>query len=338
MTDGVSLDLILMAEDHQTVDSAAEQAQRAESHGFETVSMGETTGWNVVPALAVLAERTDDIAIADDVLSPYARAPAVYGQTALTMHDISDGRFRLGLGTSSPALAERWHSNSFDQPLRRLRETIDVIRAVYEGGSVTYEGDIFEMGGLDYSRQVPDDPPPVDVASLGPKATELTGRFADGWVPQLFTTGALADRMDDLRHGAELGDRSVEDVRVSPIVRTCIDEDPDRARMLARQMVAFLIGAYGPFYGQSVAEQGYAEEVAEIRDAWEDRDTAAMADALHDEMLESLAAVGTPETVRQRIEEYTSVDGVDAVRVGFVSGMSQADKERTLAALEPLTE
>lgn len=333
-----ALDLILMADDHQTVDSAAGQAQLAEEHGFSTVSMGETTGWNVIPVLAILAERTDDLTIADDVLSPYARAPAIYGQTALTMHDISDGRFRLGLGTSSPALAERWHSSDFDRPLRRLRETIDIIREVYEGGSVTYDGDIFGMGGLDYSRQPPAELPPIDVASLGPTATELTGRFADGWVPQLFTPDALEDRMDDLRRGADLGDRSLDDVRVSPIVRTCIDEDPDRARMLAKQMVAFLIGAYGPFYGQSVAAQGYEDEVAAIRSAWEDRDTAAMADALPDDVLESLTAVGTPEMVRERIETYADVDGVDAVRVGFVSGMSQEDKERTLEELEPLTD
>jgi coenzyme F420-dependent oxidoreductase len=337
MADGLSLDLILMADDHQTVDSAAEQAQLAESHGFETVSMGETTGWNVVPVMAVLAERTDEITIADDVLSPYARSPSVYGQTALTMHDIADGRFRLGLGTSSPALAERWHSSEFEQPLRRLRETIDVIREVYEGGSVTYDGEIFEMGGLDYNKSAPENPPPVDVAALGSKATELTGRFADGWVPQLFTPEALADRYEDLERGADLGDRDAADVRVSPIVRTCVDEDPDRARMLARQMVSFLVAAYGPFYGQSVAEQGYEDEVAEMREAWEEKDTAAMADALHDEMLESLTAVGTPEMVRQRIETYANVEGVDAVRVGFVSGMSQEDKEQTLEALEPLT-
>jgi coenzyme F420-dependent oxidoreductase len=333
MTD---LDLVLMSSDHDTVDSVADQAVRAEAHGFGRVSMGETTGWNIVPVMAVIAERTDDIGISDDVISPFSRAPTTLAQTALTLHDVTDGRFRLGLGPSSPAIAEGWHAGEFERPLRRLRETVDVIREVYDGGDVDYDGDVYDVGGLSYDRDVPDEPPGVDLATLGPKATELAGRFADGWVPQLFTPDALRERLDDLERGADLGDRDPDDLRVSPIVRTCVSEDREYARAITRQMVAFLIGAYGPFYGDSVAEQGYEEMVAEIRSAWEDRDTAAMADALTDEALDELAAAGTADEVRERIERMGAVDGVDAVRVGFVGGMTQEDKETTMAALADL--
>ena len=333
MTD---LDLVLMSSDHDTVDSVADQAVRAEEHGFGRVSMGETTGWNIVPVMAVIAERTDDVGISDDVISPFSRAPTTLAQTALTLDDVTDGRFRLGLGPSSPAIAEGWHAGTFERPLRRLRETVDVIREVYDGGDVDYDGEIYDVGGLSYDRDVPDDPPGVDLATLGPKATELAGRFADGWVPQLFTPDALRDRLDDLERGAELGDRDPADLRVSPIVRTCVSEDREYARSVTRQMVAFLIGAYGPFYGDSVAEQGYEEMVAEIRSAWEDRDTAAMADALTDDALDDLAAAGTAEEVRERIERMGNVDGVDAVRIGFVGGMTQDDKETTMAALSDL--
>jgi coenzyme F420-dependent oxidoreductase len=333
MTD---LDLVLMSSDHDTVDSVADQAVRAEAHGFGRVSMGETTGWNIVPVMAVIAERTDDIGISDDVISPFSRAPTTLAQTALTLHDVTDGRFRLGLGPSSPAIAEGWHAGEFERPLRRLRETVDVIREVYDGGDVDYDGEVYDVGGLSYDRDVPDEPPGVDLATLGPKATELAGRFADGWVPQLFTPDALRERLDDLERGADLGDRDPDDLRVSPIVRTCVSEDREYARAITRQMVAFLIGAYGPFYGDSVAEQGYEEMVAEIRSAWEDRDTAAMADALTDEALDELAAAGTADEVRERIERMGAVDGVDAVRVGFVGGMTQEDKETTMAALADL--
>jgi coenzyme F420-dependent oxidoreductase len=335
-TTDTPLDLVLMTDDHGTVDSVAEQARLAEDHGFSHVTMGETTGWNIVPVLSVIAERTEEIGITDDVLSPYSRAPTTIAQTALTMHEVTGGRFRLGLGTSSPALAERWHASEFDRPLRRLRETIDIVRAVYEGGSVTYEGDIYEVGGLSYDREVPDEPPAIDVAALGPKGTELSGRFADGWVPQLFTVDGLEDRLEDLRRGAELGGRSAADLRVSPLIRCFASEDPERARSMGRGMLAFLVGAYGPFYGDSVAEQGYGEEVAEIRAAWEDRDTAAMAEAFPEELLDSVAAIGSPENVRERLRRFAEIDGVDAIRVGFVSGMDQADKERTLDAVASL--
>ncbi|WP_255151990.1 TIGR04024 family LLM class F420-dependent oxidoreductase [Halorarius halobius] len=332
----MTYDLVLQTDAHDSLDSLVDVAQRAEEHGFARVSAGETTGWDMVTTFTVVGERTDSIGVSNDVLSPFGRAPTVLGQTALTMHDATDGRFRLGLGTSSPAIAEGWHGADFDRPLRRLRETIDIVREVYAGGEVSYDGEIFEVGGLSYEKSVPDDPPGIDVAALGPKATELVGRFADGWVPQLFTPDGLADRMADLERGADLGGRSVDDLRVAPIVRTFASEDRERAREAARSTVAFLVGAYGPFYGQSVAEQGYEDVVDEIRSAWADRDTAAMAEALPDAVLDELAAAGTPEEVRERLERHHAVDGVDAVRVGFVGGMSDEDKQATMAAVEPL--
>ena len=328
-----TIDLLIAAGDHDSVDSIADQAERAEAHGFAHVTMGETTGWNIVPILSVIAERTDEIGVTDDVISPYSRAPTTIGQTALTMHDVTDGRFRLGLGTSSPAIAERWHGQEFDRPLRRLRETIDIVREVYEGGTVAYDGEVFDIPGLGYNREPPADPPAIDVSALGPKTVELAGRFGDGWIPQLLTPDGLDDRMDDLRRGADLGDRDPSDVRVSPIVRCCADEDRETARQLARGQVAFLIGAYGPYYGNSVARQGYEDVVEDIRDAWEDRDTEAMAARLPDEVLDRLAAAGTPDEVRERVEEFAAVDGVDAVRTGFVNGMSQSQKEATMAAV-----
>ncbi|MWG33057.1 TIGR04024 family LLM class F420-dependent oxidoreductase [Halomarina oriensis] len=330
----VARDLVVRASAHDTLDSIAEQARLAEELGFDRVSAGETTGRDMVTTFAVVGERTERIGISTDVLSPFGRAPTALAQTALTMHEATGGRFRLGLGTSSPAIAERWHGAAFDRPLRRLRETIDIVHEVYEGGRVSYDGDVFDIGGLAYDRPVPDDPPPIDVAALGPKAVELAGRFADGWVPQLFTPDGLADRLGDLDRGAGLGDRSTDEVRVAPLIRCCASvEDPAGAREATRSTVAFLVGAYGPFYGQSVAEQGYSDVVDEVRAAWDDRDTAAMAAALPDDLLDELAACGTPETVRERLDTFATVDGVDAVRVGFVEGMDREDERETLEAV-----
>jgi coenzyme F420-dependent oxidoreductase len=332
-----ALDLVLTVGDHDTLDSVAEQARIAEEYGFARVSMGEVTGWNSVSVLTTVAERTTTIGLSNDVFSAYSRSPALLGQTALTLHEASGGRYRLGLGPSSPALAERWHGESFERPLRRLRETIDIVREVHAGGDVEYDGEYYELGGLSYDRQPPDTPPRIDVAALGPKGVELAGRFADGWVPQLFTPDGLDDRLDDLERGADLGRRDAEDLRVSPLVRCFAHEEPEHARAIARQTIAFLIGAYGPFYGDSLARQGHEDVVETIRAAWADRDTAAMAAALPDGLLDDLAAAGTPGTVRERVDRFADVDGVDAVRVGFVSGMTREDEETTMEALSGAT-
>ncbi|ELZ16776.1 luciferase-like protein [Haloterrigena salina JCM 13891] len=330
------LDLLVRLNDYERPQDVADRAVRAEELGFDRITVGETTGWNIVPPLTLAADRTEELGISNDVVSPYGRSPALLAQTALTIHEASDGRFRLGLGPSSPAITERWHGLEFDRPLRRTREAIEVIRSVYDDGNPAYEGEIFDIAGLNYEREVPESPPPIDLGTLGPKATEMAGRFGDGWAPQLFTKAGLEDRLDDLERGAELADKSLDDLRVAPIVRGIASEDRETARAKARSTIAFMLGAYGPYYGDSVAEQGYADVVADVRAAWDERDTDAMAAALPDEVLDDLAPAGTPEEVREWVDEYAAIEGVDAVRIGFVNEMTETEKATTMEVVTDL--
>ncbi|WP_222918534.1 TIGR04024 family LLM class F420-dependent oxidoreductase [Natrinema sp. SYSU A 869] len=331
------LDLLVRLGDYDEPQGVADRAVQAEELGFDRITVGETTGWNIVPPLTLAADRTEELGISNDVISPYGRTPSMLAQTALTMQAAADGRFRFGIGPSSPAITERWHGQEFDRPLRRTREVIEIMRAVYEDGNPSYDGEIFEIPGLDYERGPSENPPPIDVGTLGPKATELAGRFGDGWAPQLFTRDGLRDRLEDLERGAELSDKELSDLRVAPIVRGVAMEDREAAREKARSTVAFLLGAYGPYYGNSVAEQGYPDVVDEIRAAWEERDTDAMAQALPEDVLDELAPAGTPEEVREWVESYSEIEGVDAVRVGFVNGMTEADKRTTMEAVAELS-
>jgi len=312
-----------------------DQVRHAEELGYEYASLGETTGMDGGTILTVLAERTDEIGLANDVFSPYSRSPAMLGQMALGLHAVSGGRNRLGLGTSSPALVENWHGMDFDRPLRRLRESIDIIRQVYSGERLDYEGEIFSARGLKYANEVPENPPPVDVAALGPKAVELAGRFADGWVPQFFTPNGLEQRLGDLRRGAELGDRSVDDVRVALTFRACALEDRERARELGRNQVAFLIGRYGPYYRQSVADQGWADVTREIKAAYDDGDPDAAVEAVPDELLDNLVAAGTPDEVRETVDRFRAIEDLDALRISFFAGMTREEEDRTLEVLAP---
>jgi coenzyme F420-dependent oxidoreductase len=332
-TVNAELDLLVRLGDYDQPQGVAERAVQAEELGFDRITVGETTGWNIVPPLTLAAERTEELGISNDVISPYGRTPSMLAQTALTMQAAADGRFRFGIGPSSPAITERWHGQEFDRPLRRTREVIEIMRAVYEEGNPAYDGEIFEIPGLGYERGPSENPPPIDVGTLGPKATEMAGRFGDGWAPQLFTRDGLRDRLEDLERGAELGGKALSDLRVAPIVRGIASEDRDAAREKARGTIAFLLGAYGPYYGNSVADQGYPDVVDEIRAAWEERDTDAMAAALPEDVLDELAPAGTPEEVREWVEEYSEIEGVDAVRLGFVNGMTEEDKRTTMEAI-----
>jgi len=113
----------------------------------------------------------------------------------------------------------------------------------------------------------------------------MAGRFGDGWPPAIHEERApRAPRRSGTR--CRVRGKGLSDLRVAPIVRGIAMADREAAREKARSTVAFLLGAYGPYYGNSVAEQGYSDVVEEIRAAWEERDTDAMAQALPEDVLD----------------------------------------------------
>lgn len=334
MPNDFEIDVTLAPDRHDSLDGLARVARDAEELGYSTVGFGETTGWDSVALLTVLAERTDSIGIADDVIGPFSRSPGQIAQAAASVQSLADGRLRLGLGTSSPALVEGWHGLSFDAPLRRLRETIDIVKLATSGETVTYDGQVFTPDGFQLDLPTPVEVP-IDVAALGPKGVELAGRFADGWVPQLFTPAGLEDRLEDLRRGADLGDRDPDALRTSLLLRACALEDGEKARHLGRQHVAFMISLYGPFYRQSIAEQGYEEMVETVRGRWQDGDREAAVAAVDDAVLDGLVACGTPDEVNAIVDEFGAIDGCDAVRVGWVGPADDEAIEATMRAVAP---
>ena len=76
--------------------------------------------------------------------------------SALSLQELSDGRFLLGIGTSGPRVMEGWHGVAFSKPVTRTRETIEIIRIISRGEPLGYDGEVFEVGrgghGLDPER------------------------------------------------------------------------------------------------------------------------------------------------------------------------------------------
>ncbi len=310
-------------------------AQQAENRGYRRAWLPETWGRDAPTVLSAIAERTDEIGIGPSILNVYSRSPALMGQTAATLQELSGGRMRLGLGPSGPAVIEGWHGQSFERPLRRTREYVEIVRQVLSGETVNYAGDIFTVGGFRLRCDPPEETVPIDAAGMGPKSVELAGRFADGWHALMLTPDGVRDRLEDLRRGAELGDRNPDDVQVTLSLTCAVSEDGERARDLARQHLAFYVGAMGTFYREALSRQGYEETAEEVATAWGSGDQDAALAAIDDELLKDLGAVGTPEEAREDLQKFEEIDGVDRVAVSFPRGAQQDELAATIDALAP---
>ncbi|MFC6835941.1 TIGR04024 family LLM class F420-dependent oxidoreductase [Halomarina ordinaria] len=328
-------DTFLPVSAQSSVGTFVEQARRSEELGYDAVWLPETWGRNAAVTLTSIAEHTETVDLGTSIMPIYSRSPALVGQTAATLQEVSDGRFRLGLGPSGPIVIENWHGVEYGNPLKRTRETVDVVKQVLTGEEVEYEGEYFDLSGFRLRCAPPDPVPPVEVAGMGPKAVELAGRFADGWHALLFTEEGLEERLADLHRGVDLGERDPDDVRVTLSLTCCALADSERARELVRQHTAFYVGGMGTFYRDSLARQGHEETANDVYDAWQAGDREAAMDAIDDDLLDALAVAGTPEEAREAIARFEAVPGVDAVSVSFPRGADSEDVTATIDALAP---
>ncbi|MEF8842019.1 MAG: TIGR04024 family LLM class F420-dependent oxidoreductase [Haloarculaceae archaeon] len=332
---GSKRDVFLPVAAQPSVGALVEQARRGEELGYDRAWLPESWGRSAPVVLTSVAENTEEIGIGTSIMPVYSRSPALVGMTAATLQEVSDGRLRLGLGPSGPIVIENWHGVEFGNPLRRTRETVDVVKQVLSGEEVEYDGEYFELSGFRLRQGAPDPIPSVDTAAMGPKAVELAGRFADGWHALMLTRDGLNERVEDLERGAELAGKDPEAVRTTLSLTCCALEDGERARDLVRQHLAFYLGGMGTYYRDNLARQGHEALAQEIYDAWNDGRREEATAMIDDDLLDSLAVGGTPERARELLAEFEALEGVDVTSVSFPRGASVEEILATMEALAP---
>jgi len=318
-----------------SVETCVDHARRAQAIGYDRVWLAESWGRDSVTILTSVARETPELGIGASILPVYSRSPALLGQTAVTLQEVADGRVRIGLGPSSAAVVEGWHGATYGNPLKRTRETIEIARRVCTGAPVDYDGTYFDLEGFELRCEPPDTPPAIDAAGIGPKAVELAGRFADGWHALMLTREGLASRMAALRRGARLADRDPADPHVMATVFYCVRSDPKRAKELLKGSFAFYIGAFGRYFRESIARQGYEDVATTIANHWQRGDRADAAAAIPDDLLAQFGVWGTPDTAPARLDRFAAVEGVDAVGITFPQGTDRDGVRTTTEALAP---
>ena len=105
-----------------------ELVKRAEAAGYTDLWTGETAGPDGFTPLALSAAWTERARLGTGIVGVFQRGPALLAMETAALADASDGRFALGIGSSSNVIVERWNQIPFERPLSKVSETIDYLR------------------------------------------------------------------------------------------------------------------------------------------------------------------------------------------------------------------
>jgi alkanesulfonate monooxygenase SsuD/methylene tetrahydromethanopterin reductase-like flavin-dependent oxidoreductase (luciferase family) len=301
--------------------------------GYDGFFMPETWAYDMTVLLAEAAVRTTRITLGTGILGIWSRSAATLAMAAATLSAISGGRFVLGLGASSPQLAEGLHDTPFETPVPRMRRMVAQIRALLRGEriplAVTTRARALKLN-------VPPAPAlPIHMAALGDSMTRLAGEVADAWAPSLYPLSELPAGILRLREGAARGGHPDRLAAIHPFVPTMVASTEAKAREGAAWFVSFYLTTMGTLYRDSLTRQGYGKAVEAVLAANAPKFTGAVP-ANADELLEQLTVYGTPEEARRRLRRWHEA-GADPVLL-FRPNLTPEERALTLEAFRPMLE
>jgi 5,10-methylenetetrahydromethanopterin reductase len=297
-------------------DRVVDLGRRAESAGYDAV-LASTHYNNRDPfaLLALLAERTTDVALGPGVANPHDRHPVTLASQVATLDEASDGRALFGVGPGDPSTLRNL-GVADDRGLRPVLETLRVARRLWAGERVTHDGAFAaEDAGLNYEPPQGGDVP-VHVGGEGPHMCRMAAKHADG----LLFNGSHPDDLTWAREQVERGlaDRpdDREPFHLAAYASVSVADDPEAAREAARPPVAFIAaGAAPPVLDRHDLD---ADRAARIGDRISAGAFSEAFDLVTPAMVDAFCIAGDGTTVTERMAAL--LDHADGLVVGSPLG------------------
>ena len=319
----------------------------AERLGFDSIWTAEAYGSDAVTPAAWILANTTKIRVGTAIMQMSARTPACAAMTAMTLHQLSGGRFVMGFGPSGPQVVEGWHGVPYGRPLTRAREYVSIVRKIlarerpveHDGFhyQLPYTGEGATGLGKPLKSILHGDPSmQIYTAAVTPGGVRCAAEIADGFFPLWMNPQRFDVFEQSLHEGFAKagGDKSLANFDVAPFVRVVLNDDLDAARNQVRQDMALYIGGMGArgknFYTDYTKRLGYADAAQDIQDKFLAGQRAEAAAAVPNELIDDVALVGPAGRIRERLEPWR-----EAGRKGHVGSMlvgnASVDAVRLLA-------
>lgn len=291
------------------------QTKIAEELGFKSCWIAEDYFFAGAFSMATAcAAATRDIHVGIGVLNPYTRHPALIAMESAALHQISNGRFTLGLGGSNALWIQKQMGIPFEKVVTSLRESIAIIRAMFRGETTNFSGERFNVSNIRLRVSDCADIPIV----LGVKSEQLlnlAASQADGILLSIGTSLPYIKWVrEQLEAGAAQAGRSLKTFSISAYLLISMDENRELARARCKERIAYCLGLHGDHQILRIAGID-AQTVQPFREGFLRGEYPVH--LVTEEMIDMFSISGTPAECKEKMKAYIQAGVTNPVVFDF---------------------
>lgn len=263
----------------------------------------ESWGREAFVMLGAIAAMTRRIKLGTSIVSMFSRSPATLAMAASTLDNISLNRTIIGIGASTPILAEDWHGIKFVHPLKRMREYVTCFRIISSGETINFDGNFFKLKNIKIMHPSQRKEIPVFLAAVNTGMIKLATEIADGIILYLSPLDELKKSVERIKSLTLSKSKSFEICSV--FITAISNKYPDLARERAAKTLAFYV-AVGKYYNEFLSFHGFKNEVEQITTEYQNHGIENISKFVTDPMLDSLTIHGTTEDCFKSLKRFVS--------------------------------
>jgi alkanesulfonate monooxygenase SsuD/methylene tetrahydromethanopterin reductase-like flavin-dependent oxidoreductase (luciferase family) len=263
----------------------------------------ESWGREAFVMLGAIASVTNRIKLGTSIVSMFSRSPATTAMAASTLDNISNNRAIIGIGASTPVLAENWHGIKFEFPLKRMKEYVTCFKTISSGETITFDGSFFKLKNLKIMHPSTRKQIPVFLGAVNSGMINLATDIADGILLYLRPFDELKETVQHIR---SITSRKSKMFEISSVFITAIsNKNPDLARERAAKTLAFYV-AVGKYYNEFLSSHSFKNEVEQITNEYQTNGVKNIHKFVTDSMLDSLTIYGTVDDSIRSLKRFIS--------------------------------
>ncbi|MDP9131209.1 MAG: LLM class flavin-dependent oxidoreductase [Candidatus Binatota bacterium] len=299
------------------MDAIPDLARQAEAHGFDCAWGGEANNKDPTVMLSAIAAVTGQLKVGSAIYHILGRTPATLALQAMGLDELTGGRSLLGIGSSNPTIA-KWHGQTFDHPLGRVREYIEIVRSAMRGEKLAFDGKYFTAQNFKMAFKPSGRIKPIYLAAFGSQMTRLAGHIADGVLINMANPTEIRRIADEVRAGALEAGKNPAQMEIICKIRCSIAPGYDTAREALSHALTYY--ALADYYRDLLARMGFASEVEAMRGAWKSGGFHAARKLVSARMFANLPLVAatSAEQVVEQIKPYVEA-GATRVILPYVA-------------------